>query len=194
MVGDSRVRKVDVRIIAATSEDLRELVRSGRFRDDLMHRLDLYRIGLPPLRERGDDLEELAERLLERLSRRHRLSARRLGAVGRQRLRGHRLPGNVRELAHELERALVFEEGPELTLEQLRAEAVPGSEGVLKSGEWFNPAFVFPADGFSLEEAVQQLIRHALRQTGDNVSAAARLLGVTRDYVRYRLEGRKSLD
>jgi DNA-binding NtrC family response regulator len=94
----------------------------------------------------------------------------------------------VRELAHELERALVFEEMPELGFDQL--QAAPGSTG--QGAAWFNPNFRFPAEGFRLEEAIGQLIEHALKQTGNNVSAAARLLGVSRDYLRYRLSGEKT--
>ncbi len=191
-VGGRREIPVDVRILAATSEDLRELVKVGRFREDLLHRLDLYRVLLPPLRERREDLVELAEQVLGRLSRKHRLPGRRLGGVARERLLSYAWPGNVRELAHELERALVFEEGPELTLSQLESGAGEVGPVRLDETEWFHSGFVFPAEGFDLELAIERLIQHALRQAGNNVSAAARLLGVTRDYVRYRLAGRKT--
>jgi DNA-binding NtrC family response regulator len=192
-LGGRREIEVDVRVIAATSRDLRELVASGDFREDLMHRLDLYRVVLPPLRERGEDLYELAQLLLHRLCQRHRLPGRRLSPTGLKRLRQHSWPGNVRELAHELERAVVFEDHSELELNQLT-----GPDGAL-AGEveeakapWLKPGFVLPETGFDLEQAIQTLIDLALGQTGQNVSAAARLLGVSRDYVRYRVTGRKS--
>lgn len=190
-VGGRREIPVDVRVVAATSRDLREMVAAGSFREDLMHRLDLYRIELPPLRERGDDIPAMAERLLDRLCQRHRLPPRTLSQEARERIRRYSWPGNVRELAHELERALVFEEGDSIELRQLTgrlpASACLNSEPL----GWFRPDFVFPEQGFDLEQAVLHLIRHALRQTGQNVSAAARLLGVSRDYVRYRLAGCK---
>ncbi len=189
-VGGRREIEVDVRVVAATSRDLRELTRAGEFREDLMHRLDLYRVLLPPLRDRGEDLEVLADLLLKRLCRRHRIPPRRLNSLALRRLTSYRWPGNVRELAHELERSLVFEDGPDLELSQMAEGTLPapgpsGLEG------WFNPAYVFPAQGFSLEEAIQALILQALKQTNNNVSAAARLLGVSRDYLRYRLSGKR---
>jgi DNA-binding NtrC family response regulator len=141
-------------------------------------------VSIPPLRERGEDIVKLAEWFLERIAARHRLPLRHLSASGRSRLRAHHWPGNVRELAHELERALVFEEGAELHLAQL-----PGGVSDLAPGQpvWLKPGFVFPEAGFSLDEAVNRFIQQALAQAGGNVSAAARLLGVPRDFVRYRL-------
>jgi len=193
-LGSHREIPVDVRVIAATSCDLRERVAQGRFREDLYHRLDLYRVCLPPLRERGEDLLTLTGCLLEDLCRRHRLPPRSLSAVGRQRLHAYPWPGNVRELAHELERALVFEEADELELCQLMAVTPGGQKPPGGHESWFSAAYVFPPQGFSLEGAIHHLIERALRQSGQNVSAAARLLGVSRDYVRYRLAGKNHND
>jgi two-component system, NtrC family, response regulator AtoC len=179
---------VDVRVIAATNRDLQALVAEGRFREDLLHRLDLYRVALPPVRERSDDLLPLAELLIRRIARRHRLPEKPLSTLAQHRLRRHPWPGNVRELAHELERAMVFESEPELELTPLR-QPDEGTVSAPPSGDdWFNERFVFPDQGFLIEEAVKRIIRHALKQTGNNVSAAARLLGVSRDYVRYRVD------
>jgi DNA-binding NtrC family response regulator len=184
-VGGRKEIPVDVRIVGATSVELRERVVAGEFREDLLHRLDLYRVTLPPLRDWGDDIMELAERLLARLAGRHHLRQKRLSAAGRQRIRNHFWPGNVRELAHELERALVFEDGDELDLGQMKGASTEGVAG--PTVDWFKGSYVFPERGFVLEEAIGRLIRHALKQADGNVSAAARLLGVTRDYVRYRV-------
>jgi DNA-binding NtrC family response regulator len=167
-------------------------VGSGQFREDLLHRLDLYRIPLPPLRERGDDILELANRMLAVLCQRHRVGAKRISAAGQQRLLRYPWPGNARELAHELERALVFEEGQDLELRQLATDRPGSAPAPARADEWFHAGFRFPEQGFSLEEAVNRLIQHALEQSGQNVSAAARLLGVTRDYLRYRLTPQKS--
>jgi DNA-binding NtrC family response regulator len=187
-VGARKPIAMDVRIIAATSQDLKQLAASGAFREDLYHRLDLYRLRLPPLRERGQDILRLAEDLLGRLYRKHRQVARRISRAGQERLLTYPWPGNVRELAHELERALVFEEGGELDFRQLLVN-VPGSG---KEGDgnqdWFNERFLFPDQGFHIEKAVLRMIRHALKQSRDNMAGAARLLGVPRDYLRYRLE------
>ena len=188
-LGGTRELLVDTRVIAATNQNLKALVSAGRFREDLFHRLDLYRIQIPPLRERGDEIVHLAGLLLEGLCRRHRLPVKRLSASGGQRLMACAWPGNVRELAHELERAIVFEGGGELNLEQLPAPIDP--EKTAGDAGWLNPDFHFPAQGFVLEDAVALLIGRALKQTGNNVSAAARLLGVSRDFLRYRLAGGK---
>jgi len=105
-LGGNRQIEVDVRVIAATSRDLRAAVESGEFREDLLHRLDLFRVNLPPLRDRGEDILNLAEILLAQLCRQHRLPPRQITKDGKRRLLTYRWPGNVRELAHELERGL----------------------------------------------------------------------------------------
>jgi two-component system, NtrC family, response regulator AtoC len=200
-VGASRDIPVDVRVIAAANRDLKQLVAEGRFREDLFHRLDLYRIHLPPLRDRGDDVLRLAESLVQRLCRRQRIPVKRLSEVGRRRLLAYQWPGNVRELSHEIERALVFDDGPELRFDQLMGVGVPDEPAPAPGStqttevtapldphhEWFKAGFRFPESGFSLEDAIMHLIRQALNQTDGNVSAAARVLGVSRDYLRYRL-------
>ncbi|MGN6385117.1 MAG: sigma-54-dependent transcriptional regulator [Verrucomicrobiota bacterium] len=192
-VGGSKEIPVDVRIIAATNRDLTKLVKEGLFREDLYHRLDLFSIEIPPLRARGDDILKLAELFLRTLSKRHRLTGKNLSSVGRKNLIAYSWPGNVRELAHELERAIVFEDHDHLDFENLAGRrlfeaATPAQEGT--PGDWFNSNFVFPPEGFSLEDAILRIINHALKQTNQNVSAAARLLGVSRDYLRYRLAGK----
>jgi DNA-binding NtrC family response regulator len=189
-VGGRRPIAVDVRLIAASLEDLPEAVRAGRFREDLLHRLNLLNLRLPPLRERGRDVEALAEFLLERLKLRYRRPQARMGPGTRRFLRAHAWPGNIRELSHELERALIFcpddvlELGTEATV---RAPPQTDAEGGLR-----NPAWVLPAEGFRMQEALaeleQALIDEALREHEGNVSAAARCLGVPRDYLRYRLK------
>jgi DNA-binding NtrC family response regulator len=188
-VGSNRPVAVDVRIIAATNRELPPLVAEGRFREDLFHRLDLYRIAIPPVRERGTDVLQLAGLLIRRICRRHKLPEKPLSSPARQRLTLYPWPGNVRELAHELERAIVFEEGAELELNHLPLPGASAAGAGLAGDHWFNDRFVFPEQGFAMEEAIQRIIRHALKQTDNNVSAAARLLGVSRDYIRYRLEG-----
>ena len=181
-VGANKAKQVDVRIVAATNADLRRLVAEGRFREDLLHRLDLFRVRIPPLRERGDDILALADVLLARIARRYGLALKTFPAEGRRRLLGHPWPGNVRQLAHEIERAVVFEGEAGLEFRSLALQDAPDAPGALRDD------FVFPETGFSLEATIDGLIRRALRQTGGNVTAAARLLGVTRDYVRYHLK------
>jgi DNA-binding NtrC family response regulator len=184
-VGGNRMLAIDARIIAATNADLRALVAAGKFRDDLLHRLDLFRVRIPPLRERGADIVPLAEALAARVAKNYGLPPRPIPLAGQQRLRAHRWPGNVRELAHEIERSLVFDDD-QLTFSTLGG-AHDNAAGAAAKG-WVSADFEIPAAGFSLDTAINALIRRALAQTDGNVSAAARLLGVTRDYIRYRLK------
>jgi DNA-binding NtrC family response regulator len=186
-VGATRPIAVDARIIAATNLDLNVLVAAGKFREDLLHRLDLFRVRLPPLRERGNDILLLAEELLARVNRRYGLPLRAIPEQGKARLLAHAWPGNVRELAHEIERAVVFAGDEGLTFTHLGGKGEGGS-----GSGWLRGGFVFPESGFSLEKAIDDLVMLAVRQVDGNVSAAARLLGVSRDVVRYRLKGLES--
>jgi len=187
-VGGNKEIPIDTRVIAATNLDLKDAIANGQFREDLYHRLDLYRIQIPALRERGEDIVKLAEDYVGCLCKRHRLPVKKITAKGRERLLGYEWKGNVRELAHELERSIVFEDEEELDFGHLvGGGSMPGSDD---PNDWLRAGFAYPEEGFSLEDAINRLIKLALRQSKDNVSGAARLLGVSRDYVRYRLEGK----
>ena len=190
-VGGNRMIPIDARIVAATNVDLAAAVAAGRFREDLLHRLDLFRLRIPPLRERGDDILALAGELVARIARTYGLPVREIPPEGRRRLRAHAWPGNVRELAHEVERSLVFDDD-QLTFAALArydaGEAAAGSGSTAAAEGFLDARFRFPEQGFSLDAAIDRLIRLALDQAGGNVSAAARLLGVSRDTVRYRLK------
>jgi DNA-binding NtrC family response regulator len=163
-------------------------VATGRFREDLRQRLDLFRVRLPPLRERGEDIVNLAEELLRRVARRYGVKPGGIPAEGRRRLLAHRWPGNVRELAHEIERAVVFGGDAGLSFPHLGGGAAQGGAAGTLEARCLASDFVFPDTGFSLERAIDELVQRALRQAGGNVSGAARLLGVSRDVVRYRLK------
>ncbi len=184
-VGGNRMLAIDARIVAATNADLHDLVAAGRFRADLLHRLDLFRLRIPPLRERGNDIVPLAERIVARVARNYGLTPGVIPPEGRDRLLAHAWPGNVRELAHEIERSLVFDED-NLAFSSLGR----GKKSTAPVETWVNPQFQI-TEGFSLEAAIDGMVERALLQAGGNVSAAARLLGVTRDYIRYR-RGEKS--
>jgi DNA-binding NtrC family response regulator len=183
-LGGTREISVDVRLITASNRPLEGLVAQGAFREDLYHRLNLLRISLPPLRERGTDMLPLARHLLGRIAARHRLKGLSITAAGEARLLAQPWRGNVRELDHEIERAVIFGGGAAIDFASLGGAAAP------PAGSWRNPAWRLPEEGFSLNRTVDELIAEAMRETGDNVSAAARRLGVTRDFVRYRLPGR----
>ena len=184
-LGGTREIATDVRLIAASNRPLAELARTGAFREDLYHRLDLLRVALPPLKDRGSDILPLAKALLSRIAARHRLRNISISAAGEARLLAQSWPGNVRELAHELERAVIFHTGGPLDFAHLGEPAASTATG------WRNPAWRIPESGFSLDGAMDELIAETLRETGDNVSATARRLGVTREFLRYRLKGGK---
>jgi DNA-binding NtrC family response regulator len=185
-LGGAKELSAEVRLIAASNRPLSEMVESGRFREDLYHRLHLLHVTLPPLRERGADIVALARHLLERIAGRHRLKGFVITPDGEARLRGQPWRGNVRELAHEIERAVIFSSGSALDFAELGAvpETVPAA--------WRNPAWRLPTEGFSIDAAIADLIALALQETNHNIAAAARRLGVTREFLRYRLNQQKT--
>lgn len=185
-VGATRPVPVDTRVIAATNADLGTLASAGKFRSDLHHRLDLFRVRLPPLRERQADLLSLADMFLQRICKRYGMGIPRIPEEGQKRLLAHRWPGNVRELAHELERAVVFGEDKALHFRHLIQTV--DTEDKQEASSWLRENYVFPDEGFSLEAAIDRLVALAVRQADGNISAAARLLGVSRDVVRYRMK------
>jgi len=180
--------RLDVKLIAATQRDLRELVASGRFRADLYHRLAVVILDVPPLRRRGADVVALAEHFLGEHAAAHRLAPRRLDAGARDWLLAYTWPGNVRELSHLMERVTLLSSDEEIgrgTLESLR---VPLVSSVTESS---------PADADDGDDEVAR-IRATLARTGGNVVRAAKLLGLGRNALRHRMQrfgiGRPSLD
>jgi DNA-binding NtrC family response regulator len=184
-LGATKEIRVDVRLVAASNEPLAELVEAGEFRADLYHRLHLLHITLPPLRERGLDVFALGKHMLERIARRHRLRDLSISPAGKARLLAQRWPGNARELAHAIEREVIFARGPQLDFESLGAPPPPAAMG------WRNPIWRVPDEGFSIDSVISDLVDEVLRDTDHNISATARRLGVTREFLRYRLNGQK---
>ena len=129
---------------------------------------------------------QLAKHLLDRIARRHRLKAVSISPLGEARILAQRWPGNARELAHVIERELIFSRGPLLHFEGL------GDPSPASASSWRNPAWRIPDEGFSVDQVVTDLIDEVLRDTNHNISATARRLGVTREFLRYRLKGRES--
>ena len=181
-IGGTEEIPVDVRIIAATNKDLEQLVREGKFREDLYYRLNVFPIYIPPLRERREDIEPLTRLFVERV-----MGKPPQGAVltpgAKKLLEEYPFPGNVRELANAVERAIILSGGElPLTAEHfsfLTASSKPTQRKYM---------FELPPEGISLEELEKELIKQALERTGGNKSAAARLLGLTRTKLRTRLK------
>ena len=164
------------------------MTTKGTFREDLFHRLDLLRFSIPTLSSRGNGILKIAGYFLKELSKKYKVTLPALSDETKTKLLNYPWPGNARELIHELERALVMSgdaQDIELTLPE-KTKAVPEFEP--DSKDWLNKNFRFPAEGFDLEREIIRLIEISIAQAGGNISQAARLLGVPRDYVRYRLQ------
>jgi transcriptional regulator with AAA-type ATPase domain/TolB-like protein/tetratricopeptide (TPR) repeat protein len=172
-LGATRTRPVDVLIIAATNSDLQAAVRERRFREDLYHRLAVLVFSLPPLRNRADDVLELAEAFLARACADHGVPPKRLGDDARAAVTGYRWPGNVRELANAMDRVAMFTEGSVVAAADLDLPAASAEPASLKVS----------VDGFT-----RSRLEEALAEAGGNVSAAADKLGVARSTLRYQLE------
>ncbi len=181
-LGESRPRYVDVRVIAASNRDLAKEVAVGRFRTDLYYRLNVIPLELPPLRQRGNDIELLLKRLTQDLSELHGVNPPQYTPAALDLLRAYEWPGNVRELRNLCERMTVLLPGREIGPEQLPLEIRQGCSGVE------DKLFRLPTAGVRLEEVETLLIRQALERTAGNRSRAARLLGLTRDTLLYRLK------
>jgi transcriptional regulator with PAS, ATPase and Fis domain len=176
-LGSNRVIKVDVRVIAATSRDLKALVAEGRFREDLYYRLNVLPVRLPALRERLADLEALAESLLESIAARTGMPQRELTPAGLAALTAHRWPGNVRELRNVLEQAAMLTDEPRLAAEDFAA-VLPGTATAAANHDvGAQPLRPLPE---LIAELERSSIQAALAMSGGNKLRAAKLLGISR--------------
>ncbi len=180
-VGHTQTRRVDVRIVAATNRDLHAEVGQGRFRTDLYYRLNIVPLELPPLRERAEDIAPLAQSMITEAARRHGLAPPKLAKAALARLLGYAWPGNVRELRNLCERIVVLLPGQLVGVENLPRE--------LREPERRPAAgYVLPDGGVRLDDLEADIIRQAIGKAGGNRSKAARLLGITRDTLLYRIQ------
>ncbi len=186
-LGGERLIEVDVQIIAASNQSLKERVRSGEFRSDLFHRLSVFRLDLPPLRERLDDLDQLVPVLIDEYNARSGRQVREVPPAVYEQMRGYHWPGNVRELRNVIERAVLLAQDSVFPVEWLQlgqgVAAAPGSGPSIEGDR-----LMIPLDGsMALDEMDSYIIRTALARSGRNVTAAARALGTTRETLRYRI-------
>ncbi len=179
-LGSNKTLHIDVRVVAATNVDLRAALENGTFREDLYYRLNVMPINIPPLRERKEDIAALAEYFVTKLSGEMGSPATTLKPAAIQKLLSYHWPGNVRELENVLERSLVLATGPALDAEDIRLDMSPRARPVAQTDQ-------FLPEGMSLEDYEQSIIREALKRANGNKSQAARLLGLTRNALRYRL-------
>jgi two-component system NtrC family response regulator len=181
-VGAMSPETVDVRIIAATHRNLKNLIEDGAFREDLYYRLAVIPLELPPLRERLEDVPELVQHLFLKAKQKHDVDNLRLPPALVSRFCGYRWPGNIRELENVIERLVVLSDGEEITLndlpEFLRREK-PDTEGL---------HLELPAHGISLEAVEKELIEKALQKFDWNHTKAAHFLDISRRTLIYRME------
>ncbi|MCZ6918160.1 MAG: sigma-54 dependent transcriptional regulator [Gemmatimonadetes bacterium] len=172
-VGSSKMRRVDVRILSATNSNVVKEVQEGRFREDLLYRLNTVEIHLPPLRDRVDDIPALAQYYLARLTDRYRKSLA-FDAAAMQALTNHTWPGNIRELAHVVERSILMAQGNTISVGDLGLRPRTDSSSHL--------------EGMTIDDAEKHLIQKALERYAGNVSDAAESLGLSRSALYRRLQ------
>jgi two-component system, NtrC family, response regulator AtoC len=173
-LGSNKTQHTDVRVIAATNVDLRAALEQGTFREDLYYRLNVVPMNIPPLRERKDDIPYLVEHFAKKYG-----GETSEGAL--ERLMSYHWPGNVRELENVVERSVLLAQGPRVEAEDIKIETGTGRARPAVSTDAFLP------EGMTLDQYEQSLIREALKRADGNKSQAARLLGLTRNALRYRL-------
>jgi DNA-binding NtrC family response regulator len=176
LVGSSKTRKVDVRVLSATNADLKADVARGKFRQDLMFRLNTVEIHLPPLRERREDIAPLAEHFLRQHSERYRRGRMWFTEQALEALRAHSWPGNVRELDHVVERAVLMSSTDTVSAIDLALQTTPAAQLSARLEE------------MSLEDAERLLITKALARFDGNANRAAEALGLSRSALYRRLQ------
>jgi DNA-binding NtrC family response regulator len=191
-LGSTVERRVTVRIVAATNLDLETEVREGRFRNDLYYRLSVFSIHIPPLRDRGEDILLLAEHFLKTFRQRHHTSAKRFSPQAQQLLLDYPWPGNVRELKNVVERAVLLNGHETLHPEDLSVDRrtrdrrhYSGQPVVLLRDD-AQLKVKIPSAGIDLEHVERKILEEALNRSRGNLSRAARLVGLSRDTLRYR--------
>jgi two-component system response regulator PilR (NtrC family) len=190
-VGESREERVDVRILSATHRNLSELVATGRFREDLFYRINVIELRVPALRERRDDIPDLAATILGRMSRRMKIDTPVISEEAMRALQAYAFPGNVRELENIIERALTLTTSGVIMPEHIKLQpatplAAAGSDASLPaSADVTGPQHAL---GDQLEDIERAAIVKALEQTRYNKTAAAKLLGMTFRALRYRIK------
>ncbi len=187
-LGGDREIKVEVQIVAASNRDLESMVQAGRFRQDLFHRLSVFHLRLPALRERREDVNDLVPAFLAEFNTKAGKSVKFVPPAVQQKLHTHDWPGNVRELRNVVERCVLFAESevfPEQWL-QLRSASTVTTEIPATAS---NDHLWLPMDGsMALEDMDRHIIQRALERNNFNVTAAARALGATRETLRYRIQ------
>ena len=182
-LGGTKTLKVDVRVIAATNQDLRAALEQGTFREDLYYRLNVVPISIPPLRERREEIPYLVDHFIARFTRESEKPLAGITPAALKLLTDFHWPGNVRELENIIERAVALSVGTVIDVGDIRLDVSASRPAPVATGG----SVPFPPEGMTLEQFEDEIIREALRRAGGNKSQAARLLGLSRNALRYRL-------
>jgi two-component system response regulator AtoC len=185
-LGGLRERRVDTRIMAATNRHIEPLVRQGKFRSDLYFRLRVVEVTVPPLRERGQDILLLARYFLHLHGRRYGRTSMRFSPAAEEALLRYSWPGNVRELRNVVEQTVLL--SPHEIIKPAQLPLLWGLAQAYAEGEPEAGRFVLPPQGISLEEVEHDLVQQALERARGNVTQTAKLLGLSRDTLRYRID------
>jgi transcriptional regulator with GAF, ATPase, and Fis domain len=188
-LGGVKLLRADIRIISATNRDLREAIHRGEFREDLYYRLGVFEIALPPLRERPEDIVELAEAFLAEIGETVGRPAAGLTREAEDQLLAYSWPGNVRELRNTIERAIILADGGYIS-----AEHLPGVVSHSKYNTIGDEGTTLPLGGVNLQSIERSLVVKALAQARYNKTRAAKLLGLTRSQLYSRIEKYKLED
>jgi DNA-binding NtrC family response regulator len=186
-VGGSRDITVDVRVIAATNRDLDAAVEQGEFRRDLLYRLRVIEMAMPPLREHREDIPALVQHFLREFALKFHRPVMTVSPAALAAMSAYDWPGNVRELKNAIERAVILEDGNELTTGYLPSQLTAAAAAAAPAGEP-GRGFTLPQGGVSLERVEESLVRQAMDMAGGNQTHAARLLDISRDALRYKLK------
>jgi two-component system response regulator AtoC len=170
-LGGTRSIEVDVRLVAATNQDLQQLIEEGQFREDLFYRLSVVPIQLPALRARPSDIPALVAHFMERFG----AGEKQISPDAMKLLAEYQWPGNIRELENTIERVVILTRGDVIGPDDLPAEVRAGLH-IMAGGR---AAFALPDEGCDIEEVELDLVKQALNRTGGNVAKAAKLLGLT---------------
>jgi DNA-binding NtrC family response regulator len=189
-LGGTKTLKVDVRVVAATNQDLRAALEQGTFREDLFYRLNVVPISIPPLRDHKEDIPYLTDYFIERFARDAGKPITEITAAAQKVLMEFHWPGNVRELENIIERAVALTNASVLDVGDIRLDLSPSKTAVPTVAS----AVAFPPAGQTLEQFEDEIIKEALRRANGNKSQAARLLGLSRNALRYRLSKMGVLD
>ncbi|MBZ5542321.1 MAG: sigma-54 dependent transcriptional regulator [Acidobacteriia bacterium] len=194
-LGGTKTLKVDVRVVAATNQDLRAALEEGTFREDLYYRLNVVPINIPPLRERKEDIPYLADHFIERFVRESGKPIKGITPAAQKLLMEFHWPGNVRELENIIERAVALSAVDMLDVADIRLDLSPSKPaGADLASSALSAGGAFPPPGMTLEQFEDEMIKEAVRRSNGNKSQAARLLGISRNALRYRLAKMGVLD